>query len=74
MKTSITGEVIESFLHCRRKAFFKFVGEAGLTHDFETLQDEITSIVRQKFIETVRSRIGEMCSELSIMRDGPEFV
>ncbi len=47
MNALITPDVIESYFHCRRKAYLKAAGESGVTHDFESHQNEIASAIKQ---------------------------
>ena len=50
----ITPDVIESYFHCRRKAYLKATGESGVTHDFESHQKEIASAIKQAINDELR--------------------
>ena len=67
MSAKITREILDSYLDCKRKAFFKSLGETGLVHDFEKLQREITAVVKQGVTEKIATDIRSQNVQLGVV-------
>jgi hypothetical protein len=57
--TKITREVLESYLHCKTKAYLKLAGQQGIRSDYEALLAETRQEVRKTAIDKMLARHAE---------------
>lgn len=56
MAAKITRDVLESYLHCKYKGYFKLTGQQGTKCDYETMLTEMRAEVRLAVIDKMLSR------------------
>jgi predicted RecB family nuclease len=56
MATKITSDVLESYIHCKFKAYLKLAGHRGTKCDFEAMLAELRAEVRLKAIDAILLR------------------
>ena len=59
MAIKITRDILESYLHCRYKAFLKGTGQQGVRSDYEALLVSLRDEVRRRATESVLARHQE---------------
>src|SRR5215218_2189741 len=59
MSTKVTRDVLESYLHCTHKGYLKLAGEQGSPSDYELLQREARTRLRQAAAERLMCRHQE---------------
>jgi len=65
METRITQDVLESYIHCRYKAYLKLKGQSGTKSDYENLRVKLRNEVRLKAF----SKIYAQASDKQVMSD-----
>ena len=75
MTASITGVVIESFLHCKFKAALKLCGEAGHPSAFDVFERERRVRTLVRFGETLGARtLRDVAVSRSVLARGAEAI
>ena len=75
MAASITGVVIESFLHCKYKAALKLCGEAGHLSEFDVFERERRGRALVRFGETLGARaLRDVAVSRSVLARGAEAI
>ena len=75
MVTSITGVVIESFLHCKYKASLKLCGEVGHPSAFDVFEREHRASALVRFGETLGARaLRDVAVSRSVLAQGAEAI
>jgi predicted RecB family nuclease len=75
MAASITGVVIESFLHCKYKAALKLCGEAGQPSAFDVFERECRAHALVRFGETLGARaLRDVAVSRSVLARGAEAI
>jgi predicted RecB family nuclease len=65
METRITQDILESYIHCRYKAYLKLKGQSGIKSDYENFRLKLRSEVRLKAF----SKIYAQTSDKKVMSD-----
>jgi predicted RecB family nuclease len=59
MATTITRDIIESYLNCKYKGHLKFTGESGTTSDYEAMTAAAKASSQDKAVARLVARFGE---------------
>jgi predicted RecB family nuclease len=80
MSTKITRDVLESYLHCKYKAFLKGAGQSGTKSDYEVMLTEARASVRLQATEKILARhkqdevARDMPLTVAALKRGPLFI
>jgi len=77
---TITQDIIESYIHCRYKAYLKLIGQAGTKSDYENLCTDLRREVRRKALNKIYSQtsdkqiITDVVFSNAILKQEPEYI
>lgn len=80
MKAKVTKDVLESYIHCRYKAYLKLINQLGIKSDYENLQRELRSKVKGNAINKIyehtdkKNIIKDVFLSTSILEQNPLFI
>src|SRR5262245_31250478 len=80
MAIKITRDILESYLHCRYKAFLKVTGQEGVRSNYEALSVSVRDEARLRATETIlaRHKEGEVARNIVLtaasLKQGPSFI
>ena len=80
MKTKITNEVLESYIHCRYKSYLKLIGQSGIKSDYERLSLKLRNEVKHNALSKILAKVTEeqvtsnVSLKTSVLEKGSLFI